>query len=93
MTRDHFHGDLNDNVGDEHEPLRPTLGDTFTRWRYTLTPTLYTDEDSSTNDLLHQQVLEQRAIRAWLVVLATLLGIALLLALVVAALLLHNTTS
>jgi len=71
----------------------PTLGDTFTRWRYTLAPTLYTDEDSSTNDLLWQHVLEQRAIRAWLVVLAALAGVTLPLALVVAALLLHNTAT
>jgi hypothetical protein len=71
----------------------PTVGDTVTRWRYTLTPTLYTDEDSSTNDLLWQQVLEQRAIRAWLVVLAVLVAVALPVTLIFFGLLLHNTAS
>lgn len=91
MTRDHFSGDLNDGADDDAS-YTPTLGDTLTRWRYTLSPTLYTDENSSTNDLLWQQVLEQRAVRAWLVVLTTLAGVALVLALlVVVALLLHST--
>jgi hypothetical protein len=91
VTRDHFQGDLNDGADDDGTSYVPTLGDAVTRWRYTLVPTLYTNEDSTTNELLWQQVLEQRAIRAWLVVLATLGGVALPLALIVAALLLHNT--
>lgn len=51
----------------------PSVADVVRRWRYTLCPTLYTNEDSSTDDLLWQQVLETRAVRAWLVlVLAAL---------------------
>jgi hypothetical protein len=90
VARSHDEQDGGDDADFQHVP---TLGDTLTRWRYTLAPTLYTDEDSSTNDLLWQQVLEQRAIRAWLVVLAVLAGVALPLALLVAALLLHNTAT
>lgn len=58
---------------EEHASYAPTIGDVVTRWRYTLAPTLYTDEDSDTGDLLWQQVLESRAIRGWLVVLAVVL--------------------
>lgn len=57
---------------EEHASYAPTIGDVVTRWRYTLAPTLYTDEDSDTGDLLWQQVLEQRAIRGWLVVVGLL---------------------
>lgn len=44
----------------------PSLADVAHRWRYTLAPTLYTNEDSSVEELLWQQVLEKRAIRGWL---------------------------
>lgn len=62
-----------DDDAEEHASYAPTIGDVVTRWRYTLAPTLYTDEDSDTGDLLWQQVLESRAIRGWLVVLAVVL--------------------
>jgi hypothetical protein len=55
--------------GDDEDEAPPTVRDVLTRWRYTLTPTLYVDEHSSTNDILWQQVLEHRAIRGWLVAL------------------------
>lgn len=55
-----------------HAGYVPTIGDVVTRWRYTLTPTCYTDENSDTTDLLWQQTLETRAVRAWLVVLTVL---------------------
>lgn len=50
--------------------------------RYTLLPTLYTDENSDVNDLLWQQVLELRGIRAWLAVIATVLLAALVVTVV-----------
>jgi hypothetical protein len=71
----------------------PTLGDVVTRWRYTLTPTLYTDESSDNNELLWQLVLEQRAVRAWLVVLTIATVVLLPTALIVTALLLRGTTT
>lgn len=64
--------DTYDEIHDE-EPL--TIGDTLRRWRYTLTPEQYTDESSDVTDLLWQQVLEQRAIRGWLVVLCALVAV------------------
>ena len=58
---------------DEHdgvpEDYASNVTERVTYWRYTLSPTLYVDENSSTSDLLWQQVLEQRAIRHWLIVL------------------------
>lgn len=60
----------------------PTVGDTLKRWQYTLTPTLYVDENSDVTDLLWQQTLEQRAIRGWLVVLCALVTIGLLVLIV-----------
>jgi hypothetical protein len=36
---------------------------------FTRRPTLYTKENSDSEDLLWQQVLEQRALRAWLLVI------------------------
>ncbi len=60
---------------DYHEHDEPTtVADAMRRWRYTLTPTLYVDENSDVNDLLWQQVLEQRATRGWLTVLCAVLG-------------------
>lgn len=91
MTREHLNGDLGDDGGDaENTPHVPTVGDTLTRWRYTLAPTLYTDEDSTSSELLWQQVLETRAVRAWLVVLATLIGVMIPVALITAGLLLYG---
>lgn len=72
---------------DEDARYAPSLGDEVTRWRYTLWPTLYVSEDSTTSELLWQQALEQRAARHWLVViwwtLLALLGIVLAIAIAV----------
>lgn len=64
-----------------YEPGPETPRDVVTRWRYTLTPTLYVDEHSTEKELLWQQVLEQRAVRAWLV--ATWVALLLLVTVVV----------
>lgn len=58
---------------DYDEP--PTVADVVRRWRYTLTPTLYVDEDSDVTELLWQQTLEQRATRGWLIVLCALVAV------------------
>lgn len=58
--------DDDDDDRTEDTSYSPTIGDVVTRWHYTLSPTLYVDENSSTSDLLWQQVLEQRAVRHWL---------------------------
>jgi hypothetical protein len=85
LTRDDERADEDDDGGN----YVPTVADTLTRWRYTLTPTLYVNEESSTGELLWQQVLEQRAIRAWLVViwltLVVVCGLALIATLVIVA--------
>lgn len=60
-----------DEMYDEQAP--DTVADELRRWRYVLTPTLYVDESSDVTDYLWQQVLEQRAIRGWLVVLCAVL--------------------
>jgi hypothetical protein len=52
-----------------------TPRDVLTRWRYTLTPTLYVNETSDVQELLWQHVLEQRAQRAWLVVIFVTLAL------------------
>lgn len=63
----------------------PSLRDTLTRWRFTLSPTLYVDENSSESELLWQLVLEQRGNRYWLaIVTGVLLGLLLVVALVAA---------
>lgn len=77
--------DENDQVG-----YSPTLGDVVTRWRYTLSPTLYVDENSSTNDLLWQLVLEQRANRHWLTIIWWIVFWGLVLAAVLLVVLLPN---
>lgn len=51
--------------------------------RMLLSPTLYTDESSTTDELLWQQVLEQRAQRGWLVICAVLLCVVIVLGLTV----------
>ena len=51
----------------------PSLRDELTRWRFTLSPTLYVDEHSTETELLWQLVLEQRAHRHWLALTAGLL--------------------
>lgn len=70
-----------DDLYDGEQDGPPTLNDTLRRFSYTLNPTLYTDEDSDVSELLWQQVLEQRALRGWLVVTNVIL-LALLVALV-----------
>jgi hypothetical protein len=50
-----------------------TPKDVLRRWRFTLSPTLYVDENSTVPDLLWQHVLEQRAQRGWLIVIAVVL--------------------
>lgn len=68
--------DPDDRDGDLPPTNRRNLVDHARYLRYTLLPTLYTDEHSDVNDLLWQQVLEQRGIRCWLAVIATaLLGL------------------
>lgn len=91
MTRDHFNTNDDESFENGETHHVPSIGDAVTRWRYTLAPTLYTDESSDTNELLWQQILETRAVRAWLVVLALAACVTLPLALIVAGLLLHNT--
>lgn len=71
--------------GDDADEVRdagysPSLHDELTRWRFTLSPTLYVDEDSTESELLWQLVLEQRGNRHWLA-LATGALLALLLVL------------
>lgn len=72
------------NDRDDASPPTPPRDLTTAFWylRYTLSPTLYTDENSDVNDLLWQQVLELRGIRAWLAVIATVLLGALVVAVV-----------
>lgn len=70
---------------DDGDARHVTLGDALTRVRLMLSPQLYTDETSSVEELLQQQVIEQRAVRAWLVVCATLLATLTVLLFVVAA--------
>lgn len=71
-----------DHVPDEGDEVTG-LRDALLRWRYTLSPRVYTDDDSTTGEQLWQQTIEVRAVRAWLVVCALLL--ALLCALVFVA--------
>lgn len=72
---------------DEQDGNPPSPSDVLRRWRYTLGPTLYIDENSDVSELLWQQVLEQRAIRAWLVVIALLLLLAPLVTVVLVSIL------
>jgi hypothetical protein len=68
------------------EPTQPpSWGDLVRRAHYTLLPTLYVDEHSSTGDLLWQQVLEQRAIRAWLIVACVVIPLLIVIATVTVA--------
>jgi hypothetical protein len=79
--------DDDDDDGTSVVPESPR--DALRRWRYTLSPTLYVDENSTVPDLLWQQVLEQRAQRGWLitifVVLALLVVVVVTFTLIVAA--------
>jgi hypothetical protein len=55
----------------------PSLNDELNRIRYTMSPTLYTDEDSTVNELLWQLVLEVRAVRHWIIVACVMLALPL----------------
>lgn len=76
----------NDEDDEDVGGYAPSLGDTVTRWRYTLWPVSVVDEDSSTGELLNQQVLELRAVRHWLVLVwwTLLLTLGLIVAIAVA---------
>jgi len=95
VTNDRFTDDADDGGDDvegRHAYHAPTWSDRVVTLRYTLWPTRYTDEDSTTTDLLWQQVLEQRGIRSWLAVGCALLLVAVgLLALAVILLVLALT--
>lgn len=62
-----------DDEGYDSEYL--TVSDVVRRWWYTLMPQQYTDEDSDVTELLWQQILEQRALRHWLIVLCVLIAV------------------
>lgn len=61
----HRADDDDDRDDDDDADHASSVTDVVVRWRYTLSPTLYTDEDSDTSDLLWQLVLETRAARHW----------------------------
>jgi hypothetical protein len=67
---------------DDVTPYALTPADQLRKLRYTLSPTLFVNEDSTVNDLLWQLVLEQRATRCWVtvLVLATVVPLVLILA-------------
>lgn len=67
----------------------PSVHDRLVYWRYTLSPTTYVDEGSTSSDLLWQLVLEERAVRHWLIVL----WVTLILGITTLAVLLLMTTS
>lgn len=60
---------MHDDDADDHA-APPTLADAARQLRYTMSPQLYIDEDSTVNELLWQQVLETRAQRYWTAALA-----------------------
>lgn len=71
---------------DDIPPYTPTVADTVTRWRYTLSPTTYVGDDSTTDEILWQLLLEQRATRHWLALIWwTLLWLGIAVAVVIVA--------
>lgn len=51
---------------------------------FTLSPVLYTNEDSTVEELLWQQVLEARALRAWLLVVSCTIAVSTIVLVAVA---------
>lgn len=79
-----------DDGATERGPAVSRVADRLRYLRYTLSPTLFVDEDSGVDDLLWQLVLEQRAARHWLAILTivVVVVVAMSVAVPVAALLL-----
>ena len=71
---------------DDRAPYVMTPADQLRKLRYTLSPTLFTNEDSTVDELLWQLVLEQRATRHWLLVLVLVTVVPIVLVLAGAAL-------
>lgn len=82
-------GPVPNDEDDNDRVQRRTVRDELVRIIYTMNPTLYVDDDSTTTDLLWQQVLEQRATRYWIALgcgLITVLGVVALVILTAIAL-------
>lgn len=66
MSRHTRPDDGDDTDDNEAQIYAPSIADVVTRWRYTLSPTTYVSDDSTIEEILWQQLLEQRAARHWL---------------------------
>lgn len=82
---------MNDDREDPREVDRelfgtPTIGELTRQLGYTMFPVNYTDESSTTNEYLHQLVLEQRATRVGMYVAAFVIPIVCMITVILAVL-------
>lgn len=82
VTNDPRHAAPDEGDGGEPRGYQPGVVDRLRYLYYTLWPVQYTNEDSSTDEVLWQHTLELRAVRHWLA-LGTFVLLLLLFALVI----------